>query len=83
MIQDLLIPSYEENEYGDIPYDLIYTSQIKIPTRNELTSFNEIIPKESCLCMNSFYNNSKYCCLFLFLLVASTVGIVYIVIYTK
>ena len=82
MIQDLLIPNYEEKEYDDIPYDLIYTSQIKIPTRNELTSFNEIIPKES-LCMNSCYNNSKYCYLFLFLLVASTVSIVYIVIYTK
>lgn len=81
MIQDLLIPNYEE-EYDDIPYDLIYTSNTKIPTRNELTSLNDIVPKDS-LCINSFYNNSKYICLFLFLVVVSTTSIIYIIIYTK
>lgn len=80
MIQDLLIPTYEE-EYDDIPYDLIYTCSTKIPNREHVISVNEIDKKENCLCTNSFYNNSKYSCLFLFLILSSTAGILYLIIF--
>ena len=80
MIQDLLIPTYEE-EYDDIPYDLIYTSSTKIPNREHVISLNDTDKKENCLCTNSFYDNSKYSCLFLFLILSSTVGIVYLIIF--
>ncbi len=82
MIQDLLIPNYEEY-YDDIPYDLIYTSSTKIPNREGSNSVNETDTKENCLCTNSFYDNSKYTCLFLFLLFTSTISIIYITSYTK
>jgi hypothetical protein len=82
MIQDLLIPTYEE-DCDDIPYDLIYTSSTKIPNREGLNSVNKIDTKENCLCRNSFYDNSKYTCLFLFLLFTSTISIIYITSYTK
>jgi hypothetical protein len=86
MIQDLLIPNYED-EYDDIPYDLIYTSSTNIPTRKDLIN-GDTVPKktcsnEMCLRINELCGNSKYVCLFLFSVVASTVGILYIIIYTK
>jgi hypothetical protein len=80
MIQDLLIPTYEE-ECDDIPYDLIYTSSTKIPNREGVNSVNETDKKENFLCTNSFYDNSKYSCLFLFLIFSSTVGILYLIIF--
>jgi len=83
MIQDLLIPTYEE-DYDDIPYDLIYNPRTKIPTKKELTCTNNT-PKtcsnETSLCMNIFYNSSKYFFLFLFLILSSTVGILYLIIF--
>ena len=79
MIQDLLIPNYEE-DYDDIPYDLIYTSSTKIPTRKDLMGTNQTDTKENCLCRNNFYDNSKFSCLFLFLILSSTTGIVYLIL---
>jgi len=79
MIQDLLIPNYEE-DYDDIPYDLIYTSSTKIPNREGINSVNETDTKENCLCTNNFYDNSKFSCLFLFLILSSTTGIVYLIL---
>jgi hypothetical protein len=79
MIQDLLIPNYEE-DYDDIPYDLIYTSSTKIPNREGINSVNETDTKENCLCTNNFYDNSKFSCLFLFLILSSTTVIVYLIL---
>lgn len=84
MIQDLLIPNYQE-DYDDIPYDLIYTSSTKIPTRKDLMGTNpnvstESCSNETCLCMTGFYNISKYFFLFLFLMLSFMVGILYLII---
>ena len=84
MIQDLLIPNYDE-EYDDIPYDLIYTSSTKIPTRKDLMGTNPNVSTESCsnetsLCMTGFYNSSKYFFLFLFLMLSFMAGILYLII---
>lgn len=84
MIQDLLIPNYQE-DYDDIPYDLIYTSSTKIPTRKDLMGTNPNVSTESssnetCLCMTGFYNSSKYFFLFLFLMLSLMAGILYLII---
>jgi len=84
MIQDLLIPNYQE-DYDDIPYDLIYTSSTKIPTRKDLMGTNQTGSKETCIsetysCMNGFYNSSKYFFLFLFLMLSFMVGILYLIL---
>ena len=84
MIQDLLIPNYQE-DYDDIPYDLIYTSSTKIPTRKDLMGTNpnvstESCSNETCLCMTGFYNSSKYFFLFLFLMLSLMAGILYLII---
>lgn len=85
MIQDLLIPNYDEEDHDDIPYDLIYTCPISIPTRKDLMLANETGSKETCisgtyLCMNGFYKSSKYFFLFLFLMLSFTVGILYLIV---
>ena len=84
MIQDLLIPNYQE-DYDDIPYDLIYTSSTNIPTKKDLMGTNPTVSTESCsnetcLCMTGFYNSSKYFFLFLFLMLSFMVGILYLTI---
>ena len=84
MIQDLLIPNYQE-DYDDIPYDLIYTSSTNIPTKKDLMVTNpnvstESCSNETCLCMTGFYNSSKYFFLFLFLMLSFMVGILYLTI---
>jgi hypothetical protein len=83
MTQDLLIPNYDE-EYDDIPYDLIYTSSTNIPTKNDLIGTNPTVSTESCsnetfLCMTGFYNSSKYFFLFLFLMLSFMTGILYLI----
>ena len=82
MTQALLIPNYDE-DYDDIPYDLIYTSSTNIPTKKDLILANQTGSKETCisetyLCMNGFYNSSKY--FFLFLMFSFMVGILYLII---
>ena len=86
MIQDLLIPNYDEEEHYDIPYDLIYTSQINIPTKKDLILTNQTGSKETCisetyLCMSGFYKSSKYFFLFLFLMLSFMVGMLYLIIF--
>jgi hypothetical protein len=83
MIQDSLIPNYDE-EYDDIPYDLIYTSSTNIPTKNDIIGTNPTVSAESCsnetfLCMTGFYNSSKYFFLFLFLMLSFMTGILYLI----
>lgn len=83
MTQDLLIPNYDE-EYDDIPYDLIYTSSTNIPTKKDLMGTNptdstESCSNETCLCMTGFYKSSKYFFLFLFLMFSFMVGILYLI----
>ena len=85
MIQDLLIPTYDE-EHDDIPYDLIYTSPINIPTKKDLMITNQTVSKETCisetyLCMNGFYKSSKYFFLFLFLMLSFMVGMLYLIVF--
>jgi hypothetical protein len=88
MKQDLLIQNYEE-EYDDIPYDLVYNDRTKIPTRstdaqdknisNNTTQFNCV--SETCNCLVSYYHHSKYIVVLLFFGIVLVIGGLYFVIF--
>jgi len=67
----------EANDDYDIPYDMIYEDTTKIiPFRKT----DEISNETAIHCMYELYNQTKYFYLFLFLVVASLIGILYVII---
>jgi hypothetical protein len=94
MSQDLLNPIYE-TDY-DISYDIIYDDiPVKIPTRSSDYGKNpdkqnpdketQDLPETSCVsetreCVYGFYLHSRYFFIFLSLVIAGLIGILFVIV---